>query len=546
MISGMSVIGSQRGLVFTIDADDQFQAKYSKVNSSTVKILIGDAVYGLNSSTFKDFNSPSPIHKISVRQLKGSSIEITLNLNSESESEILSKQKGSRYLFLLSKKPVADFNWTSVSEEKTSEAPQTNEQQSTKPVQVSEQNQLSNIQLLQRESISELLFTFDKEVAGDIRRSKDSILISFPDAKSSLKNNSLNVPSSSIYKTIRVRQISMPGKVSLAALIVLNNKPRVNTFAFTKGNVLSIYAMYGDDSRMAMWTSDKGQLWDHAMIKVPEYNVDLKSIGERARHDADEQVADNSLFKVTENRPVEQVEPSEKPVPAPEQPVTSRVDVQKSSDTLKNSRKEEKTQIHKEMESSNDKENSKSENVVIHKEIEKSKPQNNAGHKEKETSKPQEDFLQKALTVQKTVVQKPVEQAASAIPVAEIKENASSDNDSLTSQKAPEKHLVSYHPSGRDPFRPMVRDSLDSYGKPDVTSLKLVGILYDNSDRMALFEDARNQKKPYILREDDGVKNGKLLKIYKNKVVFLIDEYGISRSFTLQLKNSSEQEVRIR
>lgn len=512
VISDFSVIGSQRGIAFTIGADAGFEAKCSKVNSSTVKILIGDAVYGLNSLSFDDFSSPSPIRKISVRQLKGSSLEITLKLNSEIESGILSKQKDSRYLFLLSNKPVSDFNWTSSSEEKTATVPQVQKLQSTQSVQVSEQCQLSNIQLLQRENISELLFTFDKEVTGDIRRSNDSILIVFPSAKSALQNNSLSVPSSSIYKTIRVRQISMPGKSALAAVIVLNSKSRVNTFAFTKGNVLSIYVIHNDDSRVAMWTSDKGQLWDHVLIKVPEYKVDLKSMSERARHDVDEQVAENSLFKVTENSPVKPPEPIVEPAVAPVQQTASKSEAKKNPEPVKNIPKEEIVQI----------------------------------PEKKESPKLQEKVIQKALPVPKVVAPKPVEQVAPQIPVAEIEADTSAGDDSLTVQTELEKHIVRYHSSGRDPFRPLFHDSLGSYGKPDVASLKLVGILYDNSDRMALFEDVRNQNKPYIIRENDGVENGKLLKIYKNKVVFLIDEYGISHSFTLQLKNSSEQEVRIR
>ena len=74
-------------------------------------------------------------------------------------------------------------------------------------------------------------------------------------------------------------------------------------------------------------------------------------------------------------------------------------------------------------------------------------------------------------------------------------------------------------------------------------NLKLVGILFDNTDRLALLEDRVNNRRPFALREEDQIDHGKVLKIYKDKVVFLLTEYGISRSYTMRLNSNSRQEA---
>jgi hypothetical protein len=96
---------------------------------------------------------------------------------------------------------------------------------------------------------------------------------------------------------------------------------------------------------------------------------------------------------------------------------------------------------------------------------------------------------------------------------------------------------VEYHVYGRDPFLPLSQN--DTSTVPDVEKIKIIGILYDEADRLALFESASG--KAYVMRENDPVLNGYVLKVQPDKVLFLINELGISRTYALKLNKDKEK-----
>lgn len=105
-------------------------------------------------------------------------------------------------------------------------------------------------------------------------------------------------------------------------------------------------------------------------------------------------------------------------------------------------------------------------------------------------------------------------------------------------------NLVRYNTYGRDPFIPHSRKIDDGY--PNVENLRLVGILYDRSDRIALLQDDLFQDKSYTMREQDQVSSGTVWRINPTNVIFLITELGISRTYTLELPNVSPTKVQAR
>jgi len=92
---------------------------------------------------------------------------------------------------------------------------------------------------------------------------------------------------------------------------------------------------------------------------------------------------------------------------------------------------------------------------------------------------------------------------------------------------------ISYSSFGyRDPFvevKSLGGDSLN------IDNLTLAGIIYENERPMALLSDNKIIGRSYTLFEGDTVKNGKILKISKNSVMFLLQEYGVSRRYTVSL-----------
>lgn len=101
----------------------------------------------------------------------------------------------------------------------------------------------------------------------------------------------------------------------------------------------------------------------------------------------------------------------------------------------------------------------------------------------------------------------------------------------------PTREIVKYRSFGRrDPFMPLVSKSASGFqsgGLPDVETLRLVGILKGDRGSLALLEDMEGYG--YIVQDGDKVKNGYVVQIYQNKILFQIHEYGWSRSVALSI-----------
>jgi len=92
---------------------------------------------------------------------------------------------------------------------------------------------------------------------------------------------------------------------------------------------------------------------------------------------------------------------------------------------------------------------------------------------------------------------------------------------------------ISYSSFGfRDPFVEVRSSSGDGI---NIDNLTLAGIIFENERPMALLSDNKIAGQSYTLFEGDTVKNGKILKISKNSVMFLLQEYGVSRRYTVSL-----------
>ena len=106
--------------------------------------------------------------------------------------------------------------------------------------------------------------------------------------------------------------------------------------------------------------------------------------------------------------------------------------------------------------------------------------------------------------------------------------------DSQVTKKTPEGELVRYKVFGRDPFVPLIRDTSDT-GLPRVENLRLVGVLEDARERIALVEDFKNGNRAFALRTNDPVEYGKVLRVHRDKVVFFMRDFDVSSSYSLGL-----------
>jgi hypothetical protein len=101
----------------------------------------------------------------------------------------------------------------------------------------------------------------------------------------------------------------------------------------------------------------------------------------------------------------------------------------------------------------------------------------------------------------------------------------------------PARAILYYDDLGRrDPFAPLVtgqRSGFVTDELPNVETLRLVGVLHDDREALALLENLEGYG--YIMRVGDPVKNGSLIAIQNTRALFRVDDYGWTHTVALQL-----------
>ncbi|MCQ2062526.1 MAG: hypothetical protein MJY99_04225 [Fibrobacter sp.] len=92
---------------------------------------------------------------------------------------------------------------------------------------------------------------------------------------------------------------------------------------------------------------------------------------------------------------------------------------------------------------------------------------------------------------------------------------------------------VTYSSFGRrDPFvdiKGLVEEGIN------IDQVELVGIIWESDIPMAILVESKNPSVSYTLKEGDKILNGKVLKITQTDVLFLIQEFGVSRRYSMGL-----------
>lgn len=92
---------------------------------------------------------------------------------------------------------------------------------------------------------------------------------------------------------------------------------------------------------------------------------------------------------------------------------------------------------------------------------------------------------------------------------------------------------VTYSSFGRrDPFvkiKGLIEDGIN------IDQVSLVGIIWETEVPMAILVETKNPTISYALKEGDKILNGKVLKITQTDVLFLIQEFGVSRRYSMGL-----------
>lgn len=569
VISEISVIGGERGIAISFSADAPFSAVFSG-SGKTVTAKLADCVYGLSDFSYSKFPATVPLQSISAEEKSGSSVEIIIHLEENVTVPVKALRKNNKWMALLSTKPVTVFNWNTTQHMQAhtnSITPASAKIASSESVH----GLLQNVRLLQRGHICELAFEFTREVKGSVNRKGSSVILSIQNARSGLKDESLKLPGGTAFKKVSITESSTTGQPTLDLKVDINPENTESNFnvAFTRGSSLSLYLSQQDKKKAILWTSGHGLSLDYQFYKVPSYDVDLQSIEHRAVKDARENVSPENTFSIKEppaavipekatgvasvkNQP--SVPQKTKTPPIPDGASTNmyicRNNVNFRSQPATNSRVLGKFSL-------GDKvavialknkwykvRSNGTTGYVFSSLLSNTEPESALAENTDMSAKPKKALQPETLVKNPeekpsiTTVSARIQKTSSEI-IQENKEPILENRIKKDRQESVKRRVIRYRGTGRDPFKPVIPNSVSLTGLPFVENLKLVGVLFDDADKIALCEDAGNSGRPFAFREHDRVEKGKVLRIYRDKVVFLITEYGISRSFTLHLSQET-------
>jgi len=106
-------------------------------------------------------------------------------------------------------------------------------------------------------------------------------------------------------------------------------------------------------------------------------------------------------------------------------------------------------------------------------------------------------------------------------------------------QVSPSRKVIRYHSEGRrDPFSPLTGRDRYASGKkrraaPAAEQLRLVGIMRSLAGNKALLEDGEGNG--YIIAPGERVRNGYLVSVSENKVLFQVTEFGWTKTVAMEL-----------
>jgi hypothetical protein len=604
VLSQLEMIGSGRGLALTLGADAPFTVtlhNQTPQNSqvSILTIQCPNIIYGLDEFQFTTFPRGCPLKQIIAQETKGvDNLEIVIKVLAPLEKKMPCKQKDNRWVILLSSAPVNDFAWSAQSEGRYSAtAGEASNRMLVKKnsastvrtgaPQVTASSFLDDIAILHREKVEKIIFKFDSPTEIIVKSAPEKIIALFVNAKNSLSHETFKSEKDWLVKSIELKEVIHGGTRWLGASIYINRRNGVKPLVQTFSDRLVIYGVRDSTPCLYLWSAKNGTTLSYDFITPQEFRVDYQKIEKKALSDLKNNSRETGTFNVREALSQDTIKP---PPPSikPLRVVAIKDEIRIRSNPSAASRKNvigrfpfgalasqlEKKGAWIKIETS---ENSgwiaaamamdsakvpevlwkKIEAVKIAAAKTEAKTIDSVKIQQNNTTQTEELAATSSKIVRSEKENKSEQLAASSlsIPVLPAKPSPSPDvsmvlatggNNVITPAGAnaaadtgkPARKLIEYQVFGRDPFLALAQN--EEGPLPNIDNLELVGILYDNTDRIGLFEDSRDKTKAFALRENDPVKNGYLLRIQTDKILFLISEFGISRTYAMKLNKEKQ------
>jgi hypothetical protein len=175
----------------------------------------------------------------------------------------------------------------------------------------------------------------------------------------------------------------------------------------------------------------------------------------------------------------------------------------------------------------------------------KKRPRGKVAHKRIEDERKKQKARQKALLEEEERIQNERKKEALRLKeeqekILKIKANQKK-KEMAEKRRHYEKKAVQYSSFGRrDPFIPL-KETHFKDNEVDIDQMKLVGIIWDERDPLAILEHRQETGISIAVRMGDNISNGKVSQITRREVVFEISEYGVVRSYTMRLVSLEER-----
>ncbi|MBD3322866.1 MAG: hypothetical protein GF350_17335 [Chitinivibrionales bacterium] len=650
VITGFEIISGRRGLAVDIEGDTPFDLSTNLRHGGTIlSLVMPGTVYGLSDYSYSSFPVGAGITKIETREMpQAGGVEIRCVLDSPLEGNVQKKQKGSRWLVLITSTPQIAFSWSApeagsepvaqvaaagkaspaVPSQSTGpqEQPAKKESQAKSrsvqpahPVQSAKKATnrhpaiaatITDLVMLHRGQVKKLQFYLSASVKPQVKREENRFKIALPSTKSLLEKKAYSLPGAFPFENVSFSQ-RISDNISWCIIVIGFAEEYAGTVLVQQHeNTLSVYPTLKSERKLAVWTASGGDRIDYEFTDLPTYSTNYSRISEKAEAASKKELSESATFALKEPSPAggkngisgksrdraapraegvdkppassSQMAPGPEPESEPEPELVSEPRVAQKAVPEKQVRPSEAPARPVPVIVTKDRVNFRTKPAVSGRktvirqlnkgtkgvQLEKNDEwckvdiagtvgwihesligdstevapalRKKAGAGGGEADASEEEIL--AAIQEKSTRIPPIEDEVSGEGVSQMAVPGSpAPQSASTGKHAASVKLIEYHVYGRDPFLPLEETSGDSLA--DVHNVKLVGVLLDDTEKLALLEDIANPGRAFALRENDAVKNGRVLKIQSNSVIFLLSELGISRTFALKLNEEEHASI---
>ncbi|MDR0307604.1 MAG: hypothetical protein LBI42_12315 [Chitinispirillales bacterium] len=486
-IDEIEIKAQERGIILIISGSgpiavggnpDQLEKATSQY--SEVRVNIKNAVSKLGASSFSGPQELA-VREIFLKENPGS-VDLIVKMRNVMNGPVLVRGSGNQIRILLTKDAQPEINWLA---SKTTASGS----HSQRPVNVPEpekavlqtklveagaagipevsvpgaaERTLGNIRVVQRDKTASLYFDLSAASDASVNKGGDSLVIRFSNTSSKLPPRVYNIPGSTVYNSVRIRNERGADRSSaVVAVVKLNQRGgALSPVTMPLDNQYAVYTSSYDSARVFLWNAIDGVQSSFSFTQIGAEPVDMQKMEKRAAQEIEKPIGAGALFPIRDE---------------PEKSSGGKV--------------------------------SGSANTAF---------------------TPTPERLPR------------IAPPKTEVPVANLDEVVS-DNSSLHDGEAVREsgdgEQLRYKVYGRDPFVPLMREEKSFSDLPKVENLKLVGILEDSRERIALLEDSKNQNRAFAMRADDMVEYGKVLRVHRDRVIFLMSDIGVSYPYTIRLES---------